>query len=52
MGARDHKSMAVCGGVYIHEGDRALVFIDDRRRQVARNDLAEDAILLAHCGQS
>ncbi len=35
----------------VHEGDRALVFIDDRRRQIAREDPAEDAVVVGHAAQ-
>ncbi len=48
--ARNHKRMAARGGIDVHEGQRVLVLVDDRRRQLARHDLAEDAVLLAHGG--
>ena len=46
--ARDHERVPARGGSDVHEGDRALVFVDDRRRQLARDDLAEDAVWVAH----
>ena len=48
MLARDHQRVAARGGGDVHEGDRALVFVDDLRGQLAGDDLAEDAIGVAH----
>ncbi len=46
--ARDHEHVAARGGVDVHQGHRALVFADDRPRQLAREDLAEDAVRVVH----
>ena len=48
MRAWDHQRVATRGGRDVHEGDRPLVFVDDRRGQLAREDLAEDAIGVGH----
>ena len=44
MRARDHERVAARRRVDVHEGDRALVLVDDRRGQLARDDLAEEAV--------
>ncbi len=48
----DRKRVPARGRVDVHEGDRVLVFVDDRGGQLACDDLAEDAIRIAHRGQS
>ncbi len=45
---RYDKRMASRRGIDVHERNSALVFINDRRRQFADNDLAEDAIGIGH----
>ena len=42
--ARDHQQMAARGGVDVHERDRALVLVHARRRHLAGDDLAEQAV--------
>ena len=48
MRARDHERVPARGGGDVHERDRALVFVDDRRGQLAGDDLAEDAVRVGH----
>src|SRR5450759_2072382 len=43
-----HERMPAVGGVDVHEGDRPLVFVDDRRGNLIREDLAEEAIRVGH----
>ena len=47
---RDHERMAAGRGRDVHERDRALVFVDDPGGQLARDDLAEDAVRVSHQG--
>ena len=46
--ARDHERVAPCPRVDVHEGDGVLVLLDDLRRQLARDDLAEQAVVNHH----
>ena len=46
--ARDHERVPAGRGCDVHEGQRALVLGDDARGQLARDDLAEDAVGSAH----
>ena len=50
--ARDHERVPARRRGDVHEGDRALVFVDDRRGQLAGDDLAEDAVGVAHRAQA
>ena len=44
MLAWDHEQVPACAGIDVHECDRALVLVDARGGQVARGDLAEQAV--------
>ena len=50
--AGDHEHVTARGGVDVHQGHCALVFVDDRPGQLAREDLAEDAIRIAHLDEA
>ena len=43
--ARDHERVAARPRVDVHERDRVLVLLDDLGGQLARHDLAEDAVV-------
>ena len=52
MLARDDQHVAARGGVDVHERDRALVLVDARRRDLARDDLAEHAVGIGSHGRA
>ena len=41
----DHQRVAAGPRVDVHERDRVLVLVDDLRGKLARDDLAEDAVV-------
>ena len=46
--ARDHERVPARPRVDVHERERVLVLLDDLGGQLARHDLAEDAVVVWH----